>query len=231
MSLEERYFPNRAKLFAGLALDLTEKLDEIVRKRRKASIAVPGGTTPGPVFETMSHNPLPWKKISVTLTDERWVSAEDVASNEFLVRDQLLKRRAAEATFVPFKTNHAKASGGVTVADRRLAPIMPLDICLLGVGPDGHIASLIPGAEGYDAAMSPTNKRMTAGLVAAGAAGSPERMSLTLNAILTSRRIMLLFMGAEKMKIFEEARDGKGANPVKELLANKKTPIDAFWAP
>jgi 6-phosphogluconolactonase len=231
MSLEEHFFTDRRRLFAGLCTDLQEKLDEIVRKRRKASFAVPGGTTPEPLFDNLSHAPLPWKKITVTLTDERWIHPEDPASNECLVREHLLRRRAAEAEFVPFKTNHAKATGGVTVADRRLAPILPLDICLLGMGPDGHIASLIPGAEGYDAAVSPTNKRSTAGLHSPGAAGSPERMSLTLNAIVGSRRVILLFMGQEKLNIFNDAKDGKGANPVKELLANKKALIDAYWAP
>jgi 6-phosphogluconolactonase len=175
--------------------------------------------------------PLPWSKISVTLTDERWVSPEDPASNEWLVRDQLLKRRAADAAFVGFKTNHAKATGGVTVTDRRLAPLMPLDICVLGMGPDGHIASLIPGAEGYDAAVSESNKRTTAGLVSPGAAGSPDRMSLTLNAIAGSKRIILLFMGQEKMNIFAEAKEGKGVTPVRDLLAHKKAVIDAYWAP
>ena len=232
MSLEEHFFPNRTKLFAGLAADLTEKLSEIVRKRRKASIALPGGTTPAPVFETLSHNPLPWKKVSVTLTDERWVSPEDPASNEWLIRDQLLKRRAAEAAFVPFKTGHAKAAGAVTVADRRLGPILPLDICLLGMGPDGHIASLIPGAEGYEAAVAETNKKMTAPIHALGAAGAPERLSLTLNCILASRRVILLFMGQEKLHMFNEAKEGRGATPVKELLTRAgKMPVDAWWAP
>lgn len=231
MSPEEHVFPDRRRLFVGLATDLGDRLAEIVRKRRKASIAMPGGTTPGPLFESLSHMPLPWSKISITLTDERWVSPEDPASNEWLVRDQLLKRRAADASFVGFKTNHAKATGGVTVIDRRLSPIMPLDICLLGMGPDGHIASLIPGAEGYDAAVSESNTRTTAGLVSVGAAGSPERMSLTLNAIASSRRIILLFMGQEKMNIFNDAKEGKGDTPVKSLLAHKKAVIDTYWAP
>jgi 6-phosphogluconolactonase len=231
MSLAEHNFPDRRRLFAGLAAELGEMLGEIVRKRRKASIAMPGGTTPGPLFESLSHMPLPWSKISVTLTDERWVSPEDPASNEWLVRDQLLKRRAADATFIGFKTNHAKATGGVTVTDRRLAPLMPLDICVLGMGPDGHIASLIPGAEGYDAAVAESNKRSTAGLVSLGAAGSPDRMSLTLNAIASSKRIILLFMGQEKMNIFTDAKQGKGVTPVKDLLAHKKAVIDAYWAP
>ena len=149
-SHEETLFTDRKRLFIGLCQDFQDRLTEIIRKRRKASLALAGGTTPGPLYEALSNVPIAWEKVSVTVTDERWVSPEDPASNEYLIRDLLMRRRAAGATFVPFKTNHAKASGGAATAEKRLSPIMPFDICLIGMGPDGHIASLIPGAEGFD---------------------------------------------------------------------------------
>lgn len=228
---EESFFQDRRRLFAGLCQDFTDKLGEIIRKRRKASLALAGGTTPGPLYEALSNVPINWEKVSLTVTDERWVSPEDPASNEYLVRDLLMKRRAAGATFVPFKTNHAKASGGAATAEKRLTPIMPFDICLLGMGPDGHIASLIPGAEGFDAAVDVANTKKVAGIHAEGAAGSPERMTLTVSGILSSRRIILLFMGQDKLNLFNEAKEGRGTSPVRDLLAQKKTPVHAFWAP
>lgn len=231
MSHEESFFPDRKRLFAGLTTDFSERLAEIIAKRRKASLALAGGTTPGPLYEALSNLPLKWEKVSVTLTDERWVSPEDPASNEWLIRDLLLKRRAHSAAFLGFKTNHAKASGGAAIAEKRISPIMPFDICLLGMGPDGHIASLIPGAEGYDAAVDVAGTRKVAGIHAAGAAGSPERMTLTIPGILSSRRIVLLFMGNDKLAIYNEAKEGRGASPVRDLLAQKKTPVHAFWAP
>src|SRR5262249_22289267 len=158
------FFPDRKRLFAGLCHDMSEKLADIIKKRRKASLALAGGTTPGPLYDALSNIPINWEKVSVTLTDERWVHPQDPASNEFLVRDQLLRRRAAVATFVPFKTNHAKASGGAATTEKRIAPIMPFDIVLLGMGPDGHIASLIPGAEGYAAATDPEGTKKVAGI-------------------------------------------------------------------
>jgi hypothetical protein len=154
MSHEETFFADRKRLIAGLAADFSDRLADIIKKRRKASLALAGGTTPSPLYEELSHRPLNWEKVSVTLTDERWVSPEDPASNEWLVREYLLKRRAAAATFIPFKTNHAKATGGAVVTEKRIAPIMPFDIVLLGMGPDGHIASLIPGADGFDVAAA-----------------------------------------------------------------------------
>lgn len=231
MSHEESFFPDRKRLFVGLCHDFSDRLADIIAKRRKASLALAGGTTPGPLYEALSNLPLKWEKVSVTLTDERWVSPEDPASNEWLVRDLLLKRRAASATFYGFKTNHAKATGGAAIAEKRISPIMPFDICLLGMGPDGHIASLIPGAEGYDAAVDVANTKRVAGVHAEGAAGSPERMTLTVSGILSSRRIILLFMGQDKLNLFNEAKEGRGASPVRDLLAQKKTPVHAFWAP
>ena len=231
MNHEESFFPDRKRLFAGIAADFAERLADIIKKRRKASLALAGGTTPGPLYEELSHCPLNWEKVSVTLTDERWVSPEDPASNEWLIRDLLLKRRAASATFIPFKTNHAKATGGAVVTEKRISPIMPFDIVLLGMGPDGHIASLIPGAEGFEAAADPEGTRKVAGIHAVGAAGSPERMTLTVPGILSSRRVVLLFMGQDKLNVYNEAKEGRGVSPIKDLLAQKKAPFHAFWAP
>jgi 6-phosphogluconolactonase len=228
---EETFFQDRRRLFAGLTHDLQERLTDIIRKRRKASLALAGGTTPGPLYEALSNAPLAWEKVTITLTDERWVSPEDPASNEYLIRDLLMRRRAAGATFVPFKTNHAKASGGAATAEKRLTPIMPFDICLIGMGPDGHIASLIPGAEGYDAAVDPAGTKKVAGIHAVGAAGAPERMTLTIPGILSSRRIVVLFMGQDKLNVYNEAKAGEGTSPLKELLAQRKAPVHAFWAP
>lgn len=231
MSHEETFYPDRKRLFQGLSADFYERLADIIRKRRKATMALAGGTTPGPLYEALSNMPLNWEKVTCTVTDERWVSPEDPASNEWLIRDLLLKRRAAGATFVPFKTNHAKASGGASVTEKRIAPLMPFDICLLGMGPDGHIASLIPGAEGYDAAADPAGTKKVAGIHSPTAAGSPERMTLTIPGILSSRRVVLLFMGQDKLALYNEAKEGKGTSPVRDLLAQKKTPVHAVWAP
>ena len=228
---EETFYQDRKRLFAGVCHDFQERISEIIRKRRKASLALAGGTTPGPLYDALSNAPLNWEKVSLTVTDERWVNPEDPASNEFLIRDVLMRRRAAVATFIPLKTNHAKASGGAATAEKRIAPIMPFDICLLGMGPDGHIASLIPDAEGYAAAADPSSTRKLAGIHAPGAAGSPERMTLTIPGILSSRRVVLLFMGQDKLNVYEEAKAGGGSSPIRELLVQKKVPVHAVWAP
>ncbi len=231
MSIEENSFHDRTRLMSGLCVAMGEWMEEALAKRRKISIALAGGTSPGPLYQDLSHLPLNWEKITITLTDERWVDPADPSSNEYLIRDRLLHRRAEAANFIPFKTNHATPAAGAATTERRLKPALPLDICLLGMGTDGHIASLIPGAKGYDEAADPNGEKMIAGLHADSAAGSPQRMSLTLTAILKARRIALLIMGPEKQRVFEEARNQQGDSPVRYLLANKRTPIHTFWAP
>ena len=231
MNLSEHTFHDRTRLMTGLCGAMTEWMQDALSKRRKISIALSGGTSPGPMYQDLSHQPLDWEKVTVTLTDERWVSPEDPSSNEYLIRRRLLHRRAEAATFIPFKTNHATPAAGAATTERRLKPHLPLDICLLGMGTDGHIASLVPGAAGYDVAADPNNSKMIAGLHAEHAAGSPDRMSLTLTAILKARVIALLIMGDRKRRVFEEARNQQGHSPVRHLLAQNRHPVHTFWAP
>jgi len=108
---------------------------------------------------------------------------------------------------------------------------MPFDICLIGMGPNGHIASLIPGAEGYAAAVDQTVRASSPAFTHPAAAGSPERMTLTIPGILSSRRIVILFMGQDKLSVYNEAKAGEGASPIRELLAQRKVPVHAVWAP
>ena len=231
MTPEEFTFLDRKRLFLALCPAVCEQIETAIKKRKKASLALAGGTTPGPLYESLSNLPLEWSKVSLTLTDERWVSPEDPSSNEFLIRDTLIRRRAAGANFVGFKTNHARPAAGAATTEKRISPLTPFDICLLGMGPDGHVASLIPGAEGFDAACDPASTRKVAGLTAEGAAGSPDRMSLTMHGILSSRLVILVFMGQDKLAVFNEAKAGQGVSPVKALVGQKKVPVHTYWAP
>ncbi len=225
-------FPNAAALTEALASDIAGALQEGLAAGRGASLVVPGGRTPMALFERLSSAELDWDDVYVTLTDERWVDAGSASSNEKLVRDHLLRNAAAVANFVSLKNSAAQASGGAQRSWSRVAEIpRPFDFMLLGMGDDGHVASLFPDSPGLASALDPTHPP---GCVAMLASVPPrERLSLNLRALLDSRRIALLIVGEDKWATYERARlRGPAVDmPVRALLQQQNVPVSVYWSP
>jgi 6-phosphogluconolactonase len=136
---------------SGLNRELTERIRQLlgdgIRHRGRASLVVSGGTTPVALFEALSGEDMPWEKVVVSLADERWVDPGTPDSNERLVRTHLLKNKAAAATFIGLKTPEDPAGAGEAACENRIRQIpVPFDLLILGMGDDGHTASLFPGA-------------------------------------------------------------------------------------
>ncbi|SFD73732.1 6-phosphogluconolactonase [Sulfitobacter brevis] len=119
-----------------------------------ASFAVPGGTTPGPIFDMLSGIALDWSRVHVLLTDERWVAEEDGRSNARLIRERLLVDHATNARFIPYFQNGMDAASGSAALAETLTSELPLSLLLLGMGGDMHTASLFPGAPGLKEALA-----------------------------------------------------------------------------
>lgn len=228
-SVLESTFENLPMLAAALAESVAEELRSAVRARGRASLVVCGGTTPGPFYDQLCRQFLPWNKVTVTLTDERWVPVDDEASNEGLLRRRLLVGEALDATFVPLKNAAASAELGQAAAEQALAEIArPFDVVLLGLGLDGHIASIFPGGPLVDDTSGV--RRLCA---AAQPPSGPGRLTLTLPALLDSRRAILLFTGDEKWQVYRQAlgRGPVSELPVRAVLGRGREPIDVFWSP
>lgn len=148
-------YPDREMLAMNVANVLASELRKCLLMHEFASFAVPGGTTPGPIFEMMSDTELQWDRVHVLLTDERWVVEENSHSNARLVKEHLLTGRAAEAKFLPYYRDGKTAAEGAAAVAETLAGETPISLLLLGMGADMHTASLFPGAEGLEAAMAP----------------------------------------------------------------------------
>jgi len=227
-------FADAQAMNRALADAIVERLAAGVTRNGQASLVVSGGTTPADLFDVLAACDAPWKDVWVTLSDERWVDPASDRSNEHLVRTHLLKGKAATARFVPLKTasahaNEAEAETGAAVA----AMPRPFDVLLLGLGNDGHTASLIPGAEGLAGALDQSDPALTRSVHPPASTGMGERLTLTLRALLESRWIALLIRGAEKLETYNKVSGGGDVlmAPVRGVLRQSRVPVTAYWSP
>lgn len=219
-------------LVPKLAARIRDLLSDGINKRGQASLAVSGGQTPVPLFRFLSQMELAWDKVVITLVDERWVDVSSKDSNEHLVRTCLLQNKAAEALFVGMKTSALSAEEGEKECAERLQSVpMPFDVLILGMGGDGHTASLFPGTGMLaDAVDMHSGKKCIA--VVPGTAPH-ERMTLTLPAILNSKEIILHIAGQEKKQVYIRAvAEGKPEDmPIRFVLKQVEVPVNIYWCP
>lgn len=225
-------YPDTDALARELAARVAALLAAAIAARGLAGLVVSGGRSPVKVFQVLRAQPLAWDRVCIALADERWVDPEDAASNERLVREQLLQDQAAAARFLGLKNAAPTPDLGAVSAWETFARVpRPFDATLLGMGEDGHTASLFPGSPNLRQALNPE--------AAAGCAGmwAPlpphARLSLNLTALLDSRRIFLLLGGDAKWQTLLSACDAGPAEqlPVRALLHQAHTPVDVYWSP
>lgn len=213
-----------------------ERIASSLRRRLAAGgeavLVCSGGTSPGRCYDALSAARLDWSRVRVTLSDERWVSADDKASNERLVRDRLLRGEASAADFVPLYREGLSPEQGCEAlaadADDGRLP-RPFACSLLGMGEDGHFASLFPDSAALTAGLDPAGDALCLPVVTA--ASELPRVTLTLAPLAESEEIVLLIFGEKKWAVYERARDGDAALPVAALLASAATPVRVIWAP
>lgn len=223
----EHVFADGAAAAENLARRIGAVLGEAIAARGVAGIALSGGRSPRPVLEALSGLPLDWGKVVVTLVDERWVAPDHADSNERLIRETLLTGAAAKARFVAMKNDAADAYAGAAACEAVFAALpWPLDIVLLGMGEDGHTASLFPEAKELAEGLS-TQARV---LAMTPPAAPHQRMTLSAGAIVDSRHIFLQIGGAAKKAVYDRALAG---GPVEELpirlaLCQDKVPVEVW---
>jgi 6-phosphogluconolactonase len=230
--VHEHRFPDRQALAAALAGEIKVDLEEAIPARGAGSLVVSGGRTPALMFRQLSEEKLDWTRVWVTLADERWVETTAEASNERFVRESLLIGPAAAAHFVGMKNPAPTPEAGADWATRALTRVPhPFDVVVLGMGDDGHTASLFPGSLALARALDPG---APPACVAINALVAPHaRVSLNLAALLDARRIVLHIEGDKKWEVYQRARTpGTAAEmPVRAILQQKEVPVDVYWAP
>ena len=222
IEVARQVYPDRDTLMRDLAELVADQVRAAVASNERATLAVPGGTTPGPFLAALSEADLEWSAVSVLPTDERMVSELSERSNGRLIRGTLLQNAAAAATLVPL---HEPLIG--SLADR-VAAVMPIDVLVLGMGADMHTASLFRGAPELGAALAED----APDALEIHPPSQPEgRLTLTAQALRRASVIHILIVGSDKLAALEAAlEDGPVAEAPVRAVLTAPCPVTVHYA-
>jgi len=177
----------------------------------------------------LSHLDIDWSKVDLTLVDDRWVESDHKDSNELLVKSHLIKNKAINVNFVPLKNNASTAKEGRAFSEEALKSFtLPFDIVVLGMGTDGHTASLFPCSEEISSAMDLDNNDC---LVATTPTSAPyDRLGMTAKAIMDAKRVFLHLNGSSKLHTLEKAMELKDVYKM-PIYAFLDDGLDIYWSP
>ncbi|MFV3076302.1 6-phosphogluconolactonase [Niveispirillum fermenti] len=229
---EFKAFADKPVLVAALADHVAATIVAAVADHGWASLVLSGGSTPADLFVRLDRIDLPWDKVYLTLSDERWVDLDDPASNEAMVRRTLATAVAGGATVVGLKSVGTTPADGLPRTSSRLATMpRPYDLVLLGMGEDSHTASFFPGAAGLEEALTGSLGLAVAAVAPVG--GVPARITLTRPELLRTQQVILLITGPRKKEVLEMALQPgpMEAAPVRAVLHQEQVPVSIWWAP
>ncbi len=227
----QEVFGDGRAMAGALADRVAAMLRHALGARGQASLVVSGGRSPAAFFRALAQRELDWTRVSLTLADERWVPADHPDSNARTVQANLLQGPAAQARFIPLYGGEDGPEAGLPACAERLAALpRPFDVVLLGMGEDGHFASLFPGVEGLDHLLAEEGPPLAA---VHPPAAPHARMSLTLAALLDARRVVVQIHGPNKRAVIEEAaaRVEPAVHPIAALLRQRRCPVQVFFSP
>ena len=221
------------ELADAVAGDVGFIIESAVDARDASLIAVPGGKTGPAIFSKLAKQKLPWKKVTVIPTDDRLVAVDSELSN---VRGLARAFLPLGARVVPLTSEAAadyKMAGNA--ADARLQDLpWPPDLVWLGMGADGHVASIFPGSDFQSALDAPRARRAIGTMPDPLPKEAPvARVTLTRAAILSARTILITIRGQEKRDLLEQAIEAGHSSklPIGRVLAELDQPIDIHWCP
>ncbi|MBA3756794.1 MAG: 6-phosphogluconolactonase [Nitrosomonas sp.] len=221
--MQRHVYPDIESLSQGFADYAADVLQNTLARKPKATLVLPGGNTPRYYLPALAKCALPWDRITVTLSDERWVDVTNEQSNEHLVKQHLMSHLPANTPFVGLKTQHDNPFSAIDEIHQRLDSLpLSLSLTVLGLGGDGHIASLFPG-------MNP-DLLATHHCVAVGPPIAPSlRVSLSLAMLAESENIALVVTGKTKHRLLDRlSKDPDSKLPIVWLLQRTQSPVMVF---
>src|SRR5476649_1896506 len=221
-------FKSPALLAEGLALSVAKQLSEAVDARGTATLVVSGGRSPVAFFQNLAKQALDWSKVVVTLADERWVPVEHADSNAGLLKRYLLQGPAARAKFLSLYSATANLEEAAQNADRLLAELPPIDVLILGMGDDGHTASLFPNSPNLKEALQLDGQRRCLPMLAPTV--PHQRLTLTRQLLASARLPILSISGQAKLDTLRAALAGDDLTemPVRAFL---NASLEIYWCP
>ncbi|OLS59152.1 6-phosphogluconolactonase [Pseudomonas putida] len=211
-----------------LATDVAGRLRTAIAGQGRATLVVSGGRSPVAFFQALAQEALDWSKVTVSLADERWVPVEHADSNEGLLRRHLLTGNAAKARFVGLYRSAASLDAAAEAAEQALAELPPIDVLVLGMGDDGHTASLFPASPNLADGLSLLSKRRCLPMLAPSV--PHQRISLTRRLLATAGFTVLSVQGAGKLATLRAALAGNelAQMPIRAFLHD---PLSIYWCP
>ncbi len=222
-------FDNSEEMVDALVGDIQFIIESALDARGSAVIAFPGGNTPMPIFDKLASAPIKWKYVTIIPTDDRLVAVDDARSNIAKIAKIFLP---LGARVVPLTSEAADYNLAGSAADARLQDMAwPLDLVWLGMGLDGHTASIFPGPD-MESALNATDERRAIGVQPDP---MPEnapvnRVTLTAHAIASARTVMVAIEGLDKRAVLDKAIDLGSASdvPIGRVFAALTVPVDIY---
>ena len=222
-------FASKQELDTSFATTVANLLKKAVEEKGKASIAVSGGSTPKGFFNALSQTDIDWSKVTVTLADERWVPQVDEASNSKLVKENLLVNNAAAAGFFEIQRDGELSQNLLNSMCLEAEEVLPLDVLILGMGGDGHTASLFPCSSQLEDALSPEAPAL---MKTVPTTAPHERITFSFPALAKSKNTFLHIVGESKKSVLEDALSSQDVSqmPIRAFLQDDANQVSIFWA-
>jgi 6-phosphogluconolactonase len=224
-------FLNVDELNYHFAQHIASLLTQAINLRGHAYLTVPGGNTPQTLFNTLAHTNIAWQNVTITLTDERDLLPTAIESNEYLLKSYLLQQHAAKANFISLYSNKASLQDRLKDIEQRFSLLPIFDIVILGMGLDGHTASLFPCSPQIKPALSDNNKKNILTITPKSAPYS--RFSLSKNRLLNTRSLFLYIVGEPKLIVLQEATQNNDplAMPIRAFINHINPEMEVMFSP
>ncbi len=228
-------FDSMTTMVDALASRVLKSLTNDIKALGTASWAVSGGSTPKPLFEKLSNTDFDWPQVNIALVDERWVPTSHPRSNESFVKNSLLRDKAKSAHITGMFVTNSDYDTALADIELQYQKIhQPFTSVLLGMGNDGHTASLFLNADGLEHALKPDNNNICAALNAVKSdvtGNETKRISLTFNAINHAQDCVLMITGTEKFQTLADALEKNTHLPIARIINTMDRPLNVFWTP